>query len=282
MIIYSNGCSHTAATIDYDIYYIDILAKVLNDKPSYEWINPTEGHYNTFKNIDFKSLSKNKNYLLKHAEHGKSNDLIFFETYNMVIDSVRCNNKIDYAIIQFSGVNRRLQTIPDVDKDVKLIHVNPHDNSHLGVKLEPFASEQSLQYLLILQELFKTHNIPYVFIPYMEFDNNVLELTDKLHLIDTTRLTCSLYDGHRTDFRKRGYCRDAAGHPNYRGYYELAMKCLDILNKEGIKPVEVYYSKEKRMFDDDLAEKQNFVKLFSKNLGDGTSDEIEKCKTPII
>ena len=276
MIIYSNGCSHTAGTEGYDTYYNDIITRVINPNTSYEWANPTEGHYNTFKNVNFGTLDKNTTYLFKHAEHGKSNDLIFFETYNMVLDSIINNNKIDYAIIQFSGVNRRFHTIPDVDKGVKILHVNPHDHHELGIKFEPLATEQSLQYLIILQELFKKHDINYVFIPYMEFDSSVLNLSSNVDLVDTTKLTCPLYEGHRNSFRALGYCRDGAGHPNYRGYYEIAKRCLDILNIQGIRPVEEYYSSERINFDDDLAQRQDFVKKFSKSLGDGTDYDLRK------
>ena len=278
MIIYSNGCSHTAGTEGYDTYYNDIISRVIFKSSHYEWWNPTEGHYNTFKNTDFSSIDKNLNYLLKHADHGKSNDLIFFETYNMVLDSIKHGNKIDYAIIQFSGVNRRVQSIPCDKKGIRLIHINPHDYSDRGIKLEPFATEQSLQYLIILQDLFKKHNIEYVFIPYMEFDKETLNLSDKLELVDTSKLTSNLNIGHRNDFRSKGYCRDAHGHPNYRGYYELAKRSLKVLNIEGILPIEDYYSDEKRKYDDDLTEKYDFIKKYAKELGDGTHHEVEVAK----
>lgn len=275
MIIYSNGCSHTAATEGYETYYIDIITRTLSNTHEYEWWNPTEGHFDIFKNTDFSSLDDNETYVLKHAEHGKSNDLIFFETYNMVLDSVKSGKKIDYAIIQFSGVNRRVHTIPCEERGMRLIHVNPHENYKWGIKLEPFATEQSLQYLVILQELFKKHKIEYVFIPYMEFDLDALNLSDKLDLLDESRFTADLRIGHRNPFRSMGYCRDEQGHPNYRGYYELAKKCLEILNIDSILPIEKYYSLEKRNYDDDLVKKYGFIKKYSAELGDGTNSELE-------
>jgi len=278
MIIYSNGCSHTAVTEDYDTYYIDIITQILTNTPHYEWLNPTEGHYNIFKNIDFSSFHNDKTYLLKHAEHGKSNDLIFFETYNMVLDSIKHGKKIDYAIIQFSGVNRRVQSVPDSTRGIKLINVNPHDHYERGIKLDPFATEQSLQYLIILQDLFETHNIPYVFIPYMEFDSDALKLTDKMDLINTSRLTCDLSKGHRNHFRSIGYCRDEQGHPNCRGYYELAKRCLEILDIPDIKQIEDYYPLKTINRDDAFVINYHFIAKYAKELGDGTKSEIKNAK----
>ena len=65
--------------------------------------------------------------------------------------------------------------------DGSLKNVNPFDNFELGVKFEPFATEQSLQYILILQDLFKKHNINYCFIPYMEFDSEEIQRNNKLN-----------------------------------------------------------------------------------------------------
>ena len=51
MIIYSNGCSHTAdVKQNYDNVYIDILAnEVLQN---YKTIKVQEGHYNKIKNYE--------------------------------------------------------------------------------------------------------------------------------------------------------------------------------------------------------------------------------------
>lgn len=276
MIIYSNGCSHTADMgMNYNKVYIDILASEILSE--YEIINVQQGHYNKFKNFSFELLG-DKNYLLKNAEHGKSNDLIFFETFNVVLDSIG-KQKIDFAIIQFSGVNRRVHTNPDGN----LEHVNPFDNHHWGIKFEPFATEQSLHYIIILQELFKKYNINYCFVPYMEFDSDSLNLSDKLDMIDTSKLTTSLYDGHRNYFRKDGKTCDAPGHPNCIGYYELSKIIISKLNLDiKLKPIENYFTKKEIMRDLEKNSKmQDFIKKYGMILRDGTDDRIDELRNLI-
>ena len=276
MIIYSNGCSHTADMgMNYNKVYIDILAQeIMTD---YEIINLQQGHYNKFKNFSFESLD-DKNYLLKNAEHGKSNDLIFFETLNVVLDSIG-KKKIDFAIIQFSGTNRRIHSNPDG----KLEHVNPFDNHHWGIKFEPFATEQSLHYMIILQELFKKYNIKYCFIPYMEFDSNSLNLSGNLKFIDTSKLTSSLYDGHRNHFRIEGKTCDAPGHPNSLGYYELAKIILQKLELNiELKSIEYYFNEKEIIRDFETNTKmQDFIKKYGMVLRDGTEDRIDELRNLI-
>lgn len=270
MIIYSNGCSHTADTkILYDKTYIDIIGDVI--LKTYNDINPTEGYYGDNKNFHFDKLDKESNYLIKHAEHGKSNDLIFFETYNIILNSLK-TIKIDYAIIQLSGVNRRLHSMPDGS----LKNVNPFDNFELGVKFEPFATEQSLQYILILQDLFKKNNINYCFIPYMEFDSDVLNKSDIMSFIDFGKFTTDLYNGHRNFFRLNGLSRDAPGHPNSIGYYEMAKMCLTILSDSyKIDSISNYYPSN-ILLNDTNSKEREFVMGVGNLLGDGTEEDVEK------
>ena len=278
MIIYSNGCSHTAdIKNNYDNVYIDILANEILE--NYKLIKVQEGHYNDSKNFNFKNLDTNTNYLLKNAEHGKSNDLIFFESYNVIKDSIINNVKLDFVVIQFTGVNRRIHS----NADGSLSNVNPFDNSEMGVKFDPFATEQSLQYMIILQDLLKENSINYCFIPYMEFDSNVLDKSNNLKLIDTNYLTASLKVGHRNNFRSNGLVNDAPGHPNHIGYYTLAklvMKKLGLSDK--IKPVEYYFSD--KIIKRDNRYKSSFLKWIKDHghvLKDGTDDDIDKLRSTI-
>jgi hypothetical protein len=278
MIIYSNGCSHTSDMKQhYDNVYIDILAnEVLQN---YKLIKVQEGHYNDFKNFSFKKLDTNTNYLLKNASHGKSNDLIFFESYNIIKDSIINNVKLDFVVIQFSGVNRRIHS----NSDGSLLNVNPFDNSELGVKFEPFATEQSLQYILILQDLLKKHSIKYCFIPYMEFDSDTLDKSSNLKLIDNNYLTTSLKEGHRNSFRKNGYVNDASGHPNHQGYYiltKIILKKLELSDK--INPIEDYFSD--KIIKRDKKYNSSFLTWIKERgdvLKDGTNDDMNKLKNPI-
>lgn len=276
MIIYSNGCSHTADAMEYryDNVYIDIIAKEILE--NYKLIKVQEGYYNDFKNFNFKDLYTDTNYLLKNAAHGKSNDLIFFESYNIIKDSIINNVKLDFVIIQFSGVNRRIHSNPDGS----LLNVNPFDNSELGVKFDPFATEQSLQYILILQDLLKEHSIKYCFIPYMEFDSDTLDKSSNLKFIDTKYLTTTLYKGHRNSFRKKGFVMDAPGHPNHLGYYKLAkmiMKKLGLSDK--IKSIEDYFSKKTIKKDNEyLLPLLELIKEHGDVLKDGTNDDMSDIK----
>ena len=275
MIIYSNGCSHTSdVKQNYDNVYIDILANEVLE--NYKTIKVQEGYYNKFKNFNFKDLDTDTNYLLKNADHGKSNDLIFFESYNIIKDSIINNVKLDFVIIQFSGVNRRIHSNPDGS----LLKVNPFDNSEMGVKFEPFATEQSLQYILILQDLLKKHSIKYCFIPYMEFDSDTLDKSSNLKLIDNNYLTTSLKEGHRNSFRKKGFVMDASGHPNHQGYYILAKIILKKLGlSDKINPIEDYFSK--KTIKKDKKYNSSFLTWIKEHgdvLKDGTNDDVNDKK----
>ena len=245
MIIYSNGCSHTADlqsnsechpnnTIPdgyYENVYIDVVAKELfNDE--YEVVHLMEGFYlKDEKNCNFNTFKNSRDYLLKHASSGKSNDLIFFESYNVIRELIHKNIKLDYVVIQFTGQNRRVGTLPDG----RLIPISPSDNSEQGIKFEPFASEQSLQYIVILQDLLKENNINYCFIPYMEFDKYVLDNTDKLKYIDQSNFTSSIRHPHINYFRNNKLVLDIAGHPNRYGYLKLAEMVLTKLGHANLK-----------------------------------------------
>ena len=235
MIIYSNGCSHTA-DIDYsdELVYIDVVAKELFKSKEYNIVHLEKGFYlnDTFhnvsngKNFDFSKI-EDTNYLFKHANSGKSNELIFFESYNVIKDILYNNIKLDYVVIQFSSPNRTIHTEPTG----KLLEVTPFDNSEKGLKFEPFASEQTLQYMVLLQDLLKQNNITYCFIPYMELDEAVLDATDKLKYLDESKFTASLKEGHRNYFIDNKLVIDSAGHPNTIGYNRLAKMILKILRK---------------------------------------------------
>lgn len=270
MIIYSNGCSHTV-NFKYQNVYIDIVANEI--LKGYKTIYAVEGWYYTNKIFKFTDLSENKNYLIKHAEHGKSNDLIFFESYNIIKNAIKNNVKLDFVVIQFSGVNRRVHT----KADGSLLKINPCENSEYGIKFEPFATEQSLQYLIILQDLLNNNSINHVFIPYMEFDNDVLKKSDKLDYIDNERLSTSLFSGHRNEFRKKGYAFDTAGHPNCYGHYYLASIIIDKFgfDVKDMKDLETYFSKidiDEQMLDD----WKQFIKNNGEKLGEGTKEDVDK------
>lgn len=272
MIIYSNGCSHSADSGDFDgISYVNITANTIFNQLNYKTINLSPGFHSTTKNFDFDKIDSNCNYLFKHADHGKSNDLIFYETYNVISDAIKNNIKIDYAIIQLSGPNRRFATTPNGN----FLNVNPHDNFELGIKFEPIASEQTLQFILILQDLFEKYNIRYCFIPYMEIDKDVFLNSNKVNLINLNKFTTKIEEGHRNEFRELGFTRDTQGHPNCYGHYELAKKTLLILNNTNLTDITNYYSL-KQLEEDKKRPGIDFIKKFGRFLKDGTEKDENK------
>jgi len=277
MIIYSNGCSHTAPNHPYFVSYIDIVSEVLMKENEYESIKLGRGVEDSVSSLwhfNNEFVKDPHDFLLRNSQHGKSNDLIFFETYNVVKYLLSKNIKLDYAIIQFSGLNRRFQTTPEG----KILDVNPFENFDLGVKFEPIATEQSLQYMLILQDLFKSNDIKYCFIPYMEFDSEVLKDSIIPQLIDNDFLVKGLEVGCRNKFRIEGKTCDAPGHPNTFGYYELAKLVLEKFNLESkLKTIDEYFELELIELDT-FREDRNFIKLNGDILGDGTDDDIENIR----
>ena len=281
MIIYSNGCSHTTKNHPYFKSYIDLVADVLMG--TYEEKNLSSninGVGELHEIID--RLTSDGDLLIRNAHHGKGNDTILFETYNCIKTAVSNNIKIDYAIIQFSGPNRRMH----VEANGEYSHINPFTNYKLGVKFEPVATEQSLQYMLILQDLFKSNNIKYCFIPYMEFDKLVLRDSNITKLIDNDFVIRGLDVGCRNEFRSNGRTCDAPGHPNTLGYYELAKLVLQNLNKnynhkfnleEKLKGIDEYF--EMKWIDFDInSNSRDFVKNNGNILGDGTDADVEEIR----
>lgn len=227
MNIYSNGCSHTAGHLsprghshikftsyqimgDYKLIDVDIPFK----SPKFNY----NKHF----------LNNEGNKLFFEASNGKSNDLIFFETYNFINNSLKNNIKIDYVVIQWSGANRTFYTLPNGGID----NINLFDNTHLGIKFEPMASLQTIQYMHILQELFDKNNIEYAFIPYMELDSKSFNKFDLSKSLDLSRFTEHPTKGHLNYFLKnKEFICDEQGHPSNKGSYYISKLTLNILNK---------------------------------------------------
>lgn len=240
MIIYSNGCSHTAGHRERYKSHIRHTASML--MKYFKLVDITHEVFTVKLNYDNHFQN---DVLFFEADSGKSNDLIFFETYNFINNSIEKGFHIDYAVIQWSGVNRRLHT----KFDGNLVYITPHDNFEFGIKFEPLATTQTIQYMHILQNLFESNNIEYAFIPYMGIDNDIFNkfyLSKKLNL---DKFTTHPTTGHMNNFLKNGLTVDEEGHPSELGSYELSKLTLSILGK-----------KELIISHDDLVER------YSKNL----------------
>lgn len=274
MIYYSNGCSHTVDVGLQTPSYVDIVADVLIGKGLYETIYLDLELENTpFSEpyLDTISKSTSENIVVKQAKSSKSNDLIFFETVRFVHEMVSIGYKIDYITIQLSGSNRRFY----FTSDEKIIHITPHDNIEYGVKFEPLASEQTLQYTILLQNLFEKYNINYCFVPFMEVDSKIYNNTFYKNFLNKEKFTTDIECGHRDEFRKNGFARDEHGHPNCIGYYELALKILNILKPNYVVgDIEEYYSSSD--FHLISLTNQSFIQKNYKKLGDATQSIIDK------
>ena len=271
MIIYNNGCSHTKTGEDFFSHgYFDIVCKELFNN-DYQSVTLERGLYNYEKNKLLKLKLNSTNILFKHALSGKSNDLIFFETLNFIYTTLDTELKPNLIIIQWSGPNRRFHSEPDGG----IIDINPHDNTDLGIKFEPLATEQTLQYMITLQDVCKLHNIEFIFIPYMELDKDVSETSPITNQLNLDKFTTSLIEGHRNFFRESGYSMDLQGHPNFYGIYYIAKLILKILNKD-IGPIENYI--ETSDIDKSKKQLQNFIKKYGSKLGEGVLENIKKIK----
>lgn len=285
MIYYSNGCSHTEDFPFQTPSYIDIVADVLFEGQEFEThIVTYDIVSNSFKKIVDNSNRKfsltngdSKIKVIKNAKSSKSNDLIFYETVNFIYEMVNQNEKIDFISVQLSGVNRRFF----FDIYGNIMNITPHDNVNMGVKFEPFATEHTLQYIILLQNLFEKFDINYCFIPYMELDCDVYQNSNLSTHINTEKFTSTIDVGHRDSFRRDGLARDEQGHPNCKGYYELAKKTLNILLGDDyqIKPIEYYFSESD--FNYIKQTNQNLIQKNYKKLGDATNDILKKINNLI-
>jgi len=275
MVIYSNGCSHTRGSCRnrYEDSYIYIFLSSLVGKGNFiSKYNPSRENTHMVGPNPYKNLDSSLHYNIFDADYGKSNDKILYETYHSVLNSIREGVQIDYAIIQLTGPNRRMHWGPLGE----LIDVNLHDNVELGPKFEPTATHHSIQQILILQDLFRKHNIEYVFIPYMEFDRYSLSKNPFIDMIDYSRVLGTFEDGHRNFFRKKLWVCDYAGHPNLIANYYLAQKVLNLFGfDDSLIGFWDYFSDTDVMFINDESQ---FIKKYHDVLGDATSIQIKKLK----
>jgi hypothetical protein len=219
MILYTNGCSHTiGGCFDQRYSWPSLIMKSIVNLEEYS-TNP--------KNID---LKKNSKVLYNEALHGAGNDFIFHKSLETLSSLIETGNTPDYVVIQWSGPNRRLHTLPD-----KYLFVNPYDNSELGVKFEPFGSEHTLHYMFSLQQFLKENKINYLFFNYMALDISIKK-TSIYKEIDIDRFlnfgmgTDILFNGLIDFLKSKNMCCDDAGHPNDTGNYLIAKEITNKLN----------------------------------------------------
>ena len=216
MVVYTNGCSHTAGgCIKFQYTWPMIIMKSVINDSSYK-INP-----------NIKELSIFDNILYNEALHGAGNDYIFHKSIETISSLISNNKKPDYVIIQWSGTNRRLHSLPD-----GFLFINPWDSPELGVKFEPMGSEHSIHYMFSLQEYLKKNNINYWFFNYMQFDKSIKKLEiykqiDFSRFMDFGMDDGIIFNGLIDFFKSKNLCCDSQGHPNQEANFIIAKQFLD-------------------------------------------------------
>lgn len=228
MVVYSNGCSHTAGgCMKFQYTWPNIIIKSIIKNKSYK-INPTEKEIGLFDNI-----------LYNEALHGAGNDYIFHKSIETISTLISKNKKPDHVIIQWSGPNRRLHTQPDGT----ILFINPWDYPELGVKFEPMGSEHTIHYMFALQEFLKQNEIEYWFFNYMQLDKSIKKLQiykqiDFDRFINFGMGDSIIFKGLIDFFKSKNLCCDEQGHPNQDANFIIAKQFLDKIQTDMIEESE--------------------------------------------
>jgi hypothetical protein len=222
MLIYVNGCSHTAYNNitklhDLKSWSVDLVEK-LGKKCSF--------FYEVIDNLPKEDI------LLNDARHGASNDYIFHSSLETLSNLIYQNRKPDYVIIQWTGPNRRLHCDENGDK----LFVNLYDNTEYFVKFEPMASEHTVHYMYTLQEYLKKNDINYLFLPYMPLDesisdSSIFKMVDRERIIDFNMGDDIFTKGIINYIKSNNLNRDKQGHPNEEGYSIMSDKIIDKIKR---------------------------------------------------
>jgi hypothetical protein len=216
MVLYVNGCSHTAGhCIPLQKTYSNIVMNSLCMNTPYV-INPTLTH----KNLP-------TNFLYNDSRYGAGNDYIFHQSIESISQLIAIGKKPNHVIIQWSGPNRRM----NCGETGIVEFVNPWDRPELGVPFEPMASEHSIHFIFALQEFLKSNEIDYWFFNYMALDkcikkSNILPLIDFTKWIDFGNGDY-LFEGLINFFKSQNLCCDEMGHPNQEANFIIANKITD-------------------------------------------------------
>lgn len=288
MIVYVNGCSHSAgACVHITKTYPHMFMNSVVGKDNYTDILLREKDKGgvVYHSDLLDDVKDDEHLLVNQAFFGKSNDGIYFETIDFILRMESKGLKPDYVFVQWSSPNRKLITQFPIEESKhkfcdltsNIAHVNPHDWKESGLLFEPYASKHTLQLMVSMQEFLKQRNIDYVFIPYMELINNKHLI--ELNLLDKSKLTTDLFEGHRNQFRKKSFVCDLHGHPDIIGNYFIYMKCLELLNMEmfikGLKQIGFSHTVYKERSKPNILK---VAKQFWDTLGDASDREIVRIK----
>lgn len=224
MVVYTNGCSHTAGgCIKFQYTWPNIIMKSIIGQSPYK-INPNSNEIVKYNNI-----------LFNESMHGAGNDYIFHKSIETISSLISNGKKPNHAIIQWSGTNRRLHTTIEG----YTIFVNQWDSPELGVKYEPMGSEHSIHYMFSLQEYLKKNKINYWFFNYMAFDKSIKKL-EIYKQIDFSRFmnfgmgNDIIFNGLINFFKSKNMCCDEQGHPDQNANFLIAKQFLDTIDNNVI------------------------------------------------
>jgi len=215
MLIYSNGCSHTAGhNIDWLRSWPHFTMRGIIDGNEYK-VNPSKNDIN------------NKNVLYNEAVQGAGNDYIFHHSLESIVRLIQNGTIPDYVFIQWSGPNRRQHCLPNGE----IINVNLFYNVEYNFKFEPMGSMHTIHYMFVMQEFLKNNNINYCFLNFMSLDESIKKLNiyneidlDKFLYIEYDNNI--LFNGILSHVKKEHMTFDLGGHANEKGNFIIGNELL--------------------------------------------------------
>lgn len=233
MIVYTNGCSHTAGhCVTQNETWPHMIIQ-----------NMSDGNYLAFYQVFQPKEIKEKfvldsSILINDAHWGVGNDYIFHRSLEGINKMIIADKKPDLVVIQWSGTNRRIHTKESGEE----VFVNLYDYTEFGIKFEPIGSLHTCHYAFMLQEYLKLNNIPYLFFNYMAWDKSILESSIYLKIdlnnwLDFGMGNDVILNGLIEFFKDKKFTCDSQGHPNIDGNRFISDNILEKLynNKFPVK-----------------------------------------------
>jgi hypothetical protein len=228
MIIYTNGCSHTAGhCVKQNQTWPHMVVKSMSGDNYLSFYQVLHS-----KEMKEKFVGISNSILINDAHWGVGNDYIFHRSLEGINKMIDGNKKPDLVIIQWSGTNRRIHS----NKNGEDVYVNLYDYPELGIKFEPMGSLHTCHYVFMLQEFLKLNNISYLFFNYMAWDKSILKSPTFLKIdfnnwLDFGMGNDIIFNGLINFFKDKQFTCDSQGHPNIDGNRFITANILEKLDK---------------------------------------------------
>jgi|688.fasta_scaffold03480_13 hypothetical protein len=240
MKLYVNGCSYSAGDwAEFSLNWPKILMYSIVDNFKEILIQNI---------ISYKNTNNEDNILFNSAFYGGGNDRILHTTLEEIEHLISQNQKPDLVIIEWTWPNRR-RTLTETGEEyylnnskdylyIKDSELNTFMYNNNKVKSEPWASEETLHYMFILQEYFIKNNIDYLFFNYIKLDKSVKKLNifkkiDLSKFIKFSNIDDLLFTGLFEFIIKNGLSKDLYAHENDAGHKFIAKEIRNrILNEK--------------------------------------------------